>query len=166
MDMFSLTSVTDYIAVYAAVLSTLLLIWDVYKHKTRGARLALRANKNLQIHGGTAFQYDQDELWASVSVTNVGDLPITLTSFGVTIYTSTFNRWRGKAKGDKSYALLSPRVAVNLPVKLGPGDEWRPLVKQKVPNLPLDIGEELKTNVLVFEIWVANRKRPYTTRLK
>lgn len=162
--MSNLEQITVGIAIYAAILSTSLAIWDIYKYKTRGAKLRIHVAKDKVVYPD--YAEGDETLWISISVTNVGDQPITLTSLSVAIFENWIDRVRKKPKGDVCYSLPNPVVHKNLPLKLEPGEEWRPLVKQNAPNIDLDIGQESENNFVIFEISTSNRTKPYRARLR
>lgn len=148
-------------AVYAALISTFLGWFEWHKYKNRGAQVRVDARKDKMIIPDP--EYNKGTLWVSVSVTNVGDQPATITSLGCSIYKNRFMRW--KKKPDKCFAFANLRFVAPLPIKLSPGEEWRPLVKQESPEQDIDLGISAQEGVVMFEIGVAHLRKPVQTRL-
>jgi len=70
-------TLTENIAIYAAILSSALFAWEIYKHFTRGAKINLVVSKNMVL---IPDPIQDGKLWIKVTATNVGDQPTTLTS--------------------------------------------------------------------------------------
>lgn len=63
------------IAAYAAVVSTFVLGWDVYKWLTSGAKIDLSASAGMKIFGGPITD---SKTYISITAWNVGDQPTTI----------------------------------------------------------------------------------------
>lgn len=159
--MFNFAEITDYIALYAAVLSTLIFIWEMYKHFTKGPRLRVEVSKDQLIIPDPAHE---GKKWVSVSVTNVGDQPATITSLGCCLYKNKFDLFRKKAEA--CYVFPNPRLAKEMPVFLSPGEEWRPLVAQENDAQGIDLGEIAKQKIVQIQIGVSHKRKSICQRLR
>jgi hypothetical protein len=112
-------------AVYAAVVSTVVLVWDVVKWRMSGPRLRLTVQTRLALLGNG--QLDTTTC-LGVQVTNYGDSPTTLMSFGALMYK---NDWLALVQADRpEFGLVFPEgpgVPI-LPRVLEPGQQWLGLV--------------------------------------
>ena len=114
---------TDIAAWWGAVIATAVLIWDIYKWRTAGPRLAV------DVRSGMKFFNDpnrKDDFFITVRIANTGDRPTTITNMGFAYYSSFL-----------SYLLEKPTKAVTifrpgtpLPHILRPGDIWDGAAKQ------------------------------------
>lgn len=92
-------SATDLIAIYAAVVATGVLLWDVYKwRRTERVRLVGRVMSNAVLAGpGYA---DTGERWISLNVDNRGHVACTVTHFYVVAYSGWFQWMRGRSESN------------------------------------------------------------------
>lgn len=111
---------TTALAVWGAVVSTGVLVWDVYKWRTAGPRLRLYARGGMKQMGSV---YEGDKIYITAKITNFGDRPTTITLMYFEYYTSRWAMWRRKQHGP-SYLIPEPSVAQPMPFKLKPGNEW------------------------------------------
>ena len=73
------------IAAYAAIISTFVLGWDVYRYLTSGARIKLSVTMNKNFWGGV----DKNEENYIFSIAqNIGGRPTTITNLGGRYYSS------------------------------------------------------------------------------
>ena len=110
---------TKLVAWWGALLSTIVLFWDIYKYRTAGPRLCFR------VRGGIILvPSDVKRTFVSSEVTNRGDRPTTITNLCVAYF-----------KKPRSLAWLRNRSTINmvvknpiggppLPFKLEPGNVW------------------------------------------
>lgn len=129
-------------------------------HLTRGARLKVRVSKGMQLRLGTV--YDEERLWVSVSVTNIGDQPTTITSFGCVIYASRLEQWRSKS--EFRFVFNGHEVAAPLPILLSSGENWNPLVPQS--DADMDLSDKSQEMIVMMEIKASHKTKPIRVRLK
>ncbi len=68
---------TGLIAGYAAVVATVVFLWDIYKWKRTGPRISFTASPNMKIYGDPERE---GETYINVRATNIGDKPATITT--------------------------------------------------------------------------------------
>ncbi len=118
-------SPSDIAAWWGASVATLVFAWDIYKWKTTGPRLVVRAVPNMQELGDP-----EEKKLISVEVTNRGDRPTTLTHLAFYGYPS----WLSKAvrrRNKKVGIVPRPGGGQGLPFVLAPGERWLGLAEQK-----------------------------------
>lgn len=126
---------TELIAVYAAVVATIVLLWDIYKHILSGPRIRLEVTANMRIYGDP--RVSEDDLFIDATATNVGNLPTTIRVLGFRHYKS----WRQRIVGRSDcQAAIVRTVLQPLPHILEPGKVWTDLIQQspKVERLAND----------------------------
>ena len=149
----------DPVAIYAALVATTILIWDVVKWLRSGPRLKVRANSNMIIlndpdprrHGKT---------FISVMVTNVGSSPTTITNLGGVYFR---NRWdQLRRKPDKQFVVTSPEAAKHLPLPhvLRVGEEWSGLIDQTP-----EFVQMAKNGLLYATVSQSVKSRPVNVRI-
>ncbi len=118
---------TLFIAGYAAIVSTMVLLWDIYKWKTSGVKLHARGAMGMIMVGDPSF--DGAKL-VTVTVTNQGNAPTTITGMGFLLYK---NRWHAVFRPQNpviSFIVPEPSDAQIPPFKLNPGEQWMGLARQ------------------------------------
>lgn len=149
----------DPVAIYAALVATTILIWDVVKWLRSGPRIKVRMNPNMKIindpdprRTGKTFIY--------VIVTNVGFSPTTITNFGGVHFR---NRWdQLRRKPDKQFYITSPEAAQHLPLPhvLKVGEEWSGLIGQTP-----EIVQMAKNGLLYAVVFQSVKRRPVSVRI-
>jgi hypothetical protein len=110
---------TDIIAIYAAVVATGVLLWDVYKwRQTERVRLVGRIMADARL-AGPGFS-DTGERWISLTVDNRGHLTCTVTHFFVVSYANWFQDWRSRSVFNAIVNTVGTR-GNNVPHLLEPG---------------------------------------------
>jgi len=104
----------DLIAIYAAIVATLVFLWDIIKWWRKGARLHMRCNTNMII-----VPSDSSEKYIIVNIANNGDLPTTIQSMSYMNYSS---KWPIIRKRDNTAFLVNE---TSLPHILRPGEYWQ-----------------------------------------
>ena len=149
----------DPVAIYAALVATTILIWDVVKWLRSGPRIKVRANSNMKIlndpdpsrHGKT---------YIFVIVANVGFSPTTITNFGGSHFR---NRWdQLRRKPDKQFYITSPEVAQHLPLPhvLKVGEEWSGMIDQTP-----EFDQMAKNGLLYADVYQSVKSRPVSVRI-
>jgi hypothetical protein len=85
----------DPIAIYAAVLSTFVFLWNVYVWWNSGPKLAVSATMNMLVIGGFPTD-DEKKLYLIVRATNVGSKKTTVTNVVIFSFNSLWQRLRGR----------------------------------------------------------------------
>jgi hypothetical protein len=115
---------SDAAAWWGAVVATIVLLWDIYKWKTTGPRLVVKAVPGMQELGDRT-----EKKLISVEVTNRGDRPTTLTHLAFIGYTSLWNRLRRKRSAKVGF-VPRPGGTQPFPYQLPSGDRWLGFAEQ------------------------------------
>ena len=113
------------IAVYGAIVSTLVLIWDIYKWKNKGPKIEGRITSNMI--GINAPEY-QDKKLTVVNITNTGDKPTTITNVSLKFFKSKIKKFFKKS--DQLIFVATPSISHPIPYVLNPGFEWKGIIIQ------------------------------------
>lgn len=105
----ALGTISLIIAIYGAIVATIVAAWNIYREATNRGRLRVQAVEADMIAPGVGA-IANGKLW--IKVTNVGRQSIFLTKIG----------GRNKRGSTRSHFVLI--TAKQLPVKLEPGEEW------------------------------------------
>ena len=145
---------SDIAAWWGAGLATLVLVWDIYKWKTAGARLTVKVVPGMQMAGDPT-----EKLHILVEAVNRGDRLTTLTHLAVYQYASAFDRARGKRKA----SLLVPKPGGNdLPYELEPGKRWTGLMDQSALIKQLDGATEYLSVAIVHSARSKDHRVPFS----
>lgn len=111
---------TDFVAWYAAFVATAVLLWDIVKYYRSGPQISGEARAGMESYG---IPDTEGKSLTTVRLTNTGDRPTTLLSWGFYYYPA------GASLDDKesrqSFIVKGGLAGVGeLPKKLGPGDIW------------------------------------------
>lgn len=110
---------TQLVAWWGAIVATLVLLWDVFKWKTSGARLRVQVSTNMQTFSGVV---EDDNTYVLAVVVNVGSHPTTITHLTMHYYKNMWARLRGKPI--KSMLVAKPSTNQPIPYILKPGEQW------------------------------------------
>src|SRR6266850_3902506 len=99
----TMTEKAGIVAWWGAVLSTIVLLWDIYKWRTAGPKLRVVAQSGLE---GINMPELDGKILFSIDVTNYGDRPTTITSVCLMHYSSLLSRVRKRA--DRTFLLPIP----------------------------------------------------------
>lgn len=109
---FSFGGTIDPVALYAAILSTIIAVWEIIKWRARN-RIEVRCNANM-IH----FPAANDNTYIVTTVVNKGEFPTTLTHL-VMFY------WENRI--DRIFKKPAKTMLVNtdqVPKVVNPGEQW------------------------------------------
>lgn len=121
---------TLWIAIYAAFVSTALLLWDIYKHATSGPNIRLQVYTDVELKFSPLRPVKPTDRFVRVFAQNIGDQPSTVINVGLCYYKS---RWR------QVFRPKSPNQAYNFPRrffgnelldKLDVGAQWSQVYPQ------------------------------------
>ena len=117
---------TDIVAWWGAIIATTVLVWDIYKWRTSGARIRLLVQSGMKLFGDPDME---DDTFITFKVTNIGDRPTTITAVGFRHYETLFSRLRKKV--NKACIITNPEFNhQRLPYVLEVGEEWMGGTKQ------------------------------------
>lgn len=112
------------LAIWGAVLSSALAVWDVYKWRTSSRpRLSIFASGNMQQVGSP-----DKRVFVMVKVTNTGDKATTLNILALKYYATKPRRF-GRSIPTKE-GIFQPNTPTPFPYKLEVGSEWTGLVEE------------------------------------
>ncbi|WP_076835908.1 hypothetical protein [Burkholderia pseudomallei] len=107
------------IAGYAAIISTFVLGWDVYKWLDSGPKVRLTASTGMKMVGGGQID---PKTYVSVTAVNLGDRATTITNLGLLYYDSWISLRRNKAK--KAFIVATPSQAQPISYRFEAGAQW------------------------------------------
>lgn len=121
---------TDYIAIYAAIVATIVLLWDIYKWLwSARLRLTGRVSTNMMILD-SMNPTGSEERYIVLNVENRGGIPCTVTNVVLAHYKTGIEWIRGKPSSN-AVITHSNEFGYSLPYKLEPyGGEFRSKVLQ------------------------------------
>ncbi len=143
------------VAWWGASLSTVVFAWDIYKWFHQGPKLNMVAYPNMRVYGDR----DREEYrWISVTVSNRGDRPATITTVGFEGYPNLLAQARNK----QSFAAVVPRPSDSqpLPHVLQPGTQWLGLFPQDD-----EIEKLARTGRLCVSVHHSHRPKPLRQRI-
>lgn len=156
---FTLKFITnlDPIAVYAAVIATLVLFWDVFKWLSRGPKLKVDLLPNREIYGAS-FQKLEDKEFVIIKIYNRGETTTQITNISLTLYKSKWKKFTNKPL--KCFVIPKPEITQEIPYKLNSGDEWTGRIEQNA-----DLEEMAKNGILICEIRHSFSDKPIEKRI-
>lgn len=159
MTIFANITSTEMVAWWGAILASSVLLWDVYKWKSQGPKLVMRISSNVQVYGDPLRE---GKIWVSVTVSNVGDRPTTISSVGIEYYTGWIKRLQNRA--EKGYVFPHTNDSVPLPKVLNPGEEWTGLIPQ-LTHKECDVETLSQTGHLMIWLSRSDKQRVLQKRL-
>jgi len=106
---------------WGAIVASVVLLWDIFKWFTKGAKIIVTATPNMQIVNHAEGRLDEGML-IFVEAINIGDMPTTITHLAFFQYESLFKKWRNKP--NTQGAILRQGIGYELPHLLNPGERW------------------------------------------
>ena len=117
--------ITTIIAWWGAILSTLVLVWDIYKWKMSGPKIRFTVQTGME--SINMPKYDGKTLILT-NVTNYGEQPTTITNLGLLWYKSIWSQIRSRP--DKAFVIPNPNFDFPLPFQLTQGSVWSGITVQ------------------------------------
>jgi hypothetical protein len=154
MNLF-LISPTSVVAWWGAILSTIVFMWDIYKHRTAGPKLRFTAQTGME--SVNAPRYEGKTLILA-NVTNYGDRPTTITNLGYLYFKG--KRFLRKKAPDKAAIVPNPSTAQPLPFELKPGAVWMGIAIQDP-----QIEEWATTGILDMMLYHSHNQKPLRRRI-
>jgi len=140
----------EFLAWWGAIVSTIVLAWDIYKWKTAGAKLRISSSSNMESYNIPELE-GKDLI--TTNVANLGDRPTTITTVALVFYKSKFHKIFNKS--NKVFILPMPNTAQPLPFVLNPGGIWTGIGEQTK-----DIKRMASKGVLEWQVFHAQSKKP------
>ena len=153
---------TELVAWYAATVSTIVLLWDVYKWWRTGAQLRVLTQPNMiEVGAGTPWAPPGNGATRpkhiSVEIANVGGRKTTVTHIGLRHYSSMWSRIRRKTVWQA--VVPDPRPG-KIPFEIDVGGRWIGLIEQDEK-----IERDARTGRLYVVVGHATSKRLSLTRV-
>ena len=147
---------TKFLAWWGGILATIVFIWDVWKHVSKGPRLRVTVQTNMEMVNGPPAYHNKALLM--VRVVNIGDGSTTIENLGYLFFKK--RPWRLKANAEKAAVVNNPNPAQRLPHELGPGGVWIGTTIQEA-----QIEEWATTGFLYMCLYHSHSKREVRRRV-
>lgn len=145
------------VAWWGAILSTIVVLWDIYKWKTSGPKLKVDISANMQYFEQGTGRVD-DKTYVIVNIANVGQRLTTITNVGMQYYESRIKRIMKKPK--TSFIVTTPNQYLPTPYKLEAGTTWMATIVQTD-----DVVEMAKKGILDCLIYYSQSNKPFRKRI-
>lgn len=146
------------IAVYAAVVSTLVLGWDAYKWLASGPKVDLTVTTGMKLFGGVI---PDPKNYISVTAYNIGDRPTTITNLGGMYFDSWWRAYLTPKKFSRAFIITLPSQAQQIPYRFEVGDQWVGLAEQTD-----DLIQLAKDGYLFFILYTSGGSHGHRVRVK
>jgi hypothetical protein len=148
-----------FIAIYAAVLSTVVATLQIHKYLTSGVKLYLSLIADgMVVTPGVGVE---EKNLIILTVINRGDAPTMITNMILWECESLWQRWRSRPKA--SYVISSPQhlgYPQNVPGDLEPSKRWSGIIRQREDLIP-----NIRNGKFYVGITASHRNRPYLMRI-
>ncbi len=146
---------TIYVAWYAAAVSTIVLLWDIYKWMKSGPKLNIKAKPDM-----TRVLYTGNkEKSIFIEVTNTGSASTTLTHLVIYRYKNRLDAFFGRNLITQG-VVMDSSFGPNLPYELNAGGRWTGGISQE--DLIKKTGNE---GVLICGVNYTHADKPLKTNL-
>jgi hypothetical protein len=122
---FSTFSASDYAAWWGAIIASLALLWNVIVAVRAGAKMEISVTPNMEMYPPNPGQ--EGKTYIFLKAVNTGTSPTTITHFHGYQANSRMEYFRKK---HRPFIVGNNGYYKQLPVKLGPGEEWMGIVEQ------------------------------------
>lgn len=146
------------VAIYAAIVATGALALEVRRWFESGPKICVKASPNMTLIGGGAKEATD---LLVVNVVNRGDMPTTITNFGLLDYPNLWARWRRRPA--RSFVIPHPQPKGHPPIvpqQLSPGQQWMGMASPS----PEVVGD-VQTGTMWAAIYTTDRDQPYMARI-
>jgi hypothetical protein len=140
MEPTTLIDASTIAAWWGAIIASVVLLWDIFKWFTKGARMRVTAAPNMQEVNNNTGKLD-DKKTIFVEACNVGDLSTTITHLLVYEYNSRWDRLRNKPS---QHGFIPIKGSFALPYFLASGGRWDGQIDQE------DVIEKYDTDKLIY----------------
>lgn len=142
-----------WVALYAAVVATGALFLEVRRWFEGGPRIYVKASPNM-----TMFNHMEETTGLLVvNVANRGDVPTTITHFGIHQYPTLWKRFTGKPS--RTFIIPNPQPEGTppiIPAVLRPGERWMGMAHPRP-----EITGDIETGTFWAAIYTTDRDKPY-----
>ena len=149
-------TIYEALSVIGALTGTSVLCWDVFKWKTKHTNVSIEVATDMLFDSPTS-KSDNKKTWVAVTITNLGDNPVTLNSLSMSYYATRVMQFRKKPK---RLMIVNP-LCGTLPHKPLEGGYWLGAIHQTS-----ELEKMAKKGILVANMDIAGRKRPKRARIK
>jgi hypothetical protein len=146
----------EFLAWWGAIVSTLVLAWDIYKWKTTGAKLTITSSVNMESYN--IPEYEGKKL-VTANISNVGDRATTITTVALVFYKSKFHKILGKSS--KVFVLPLPSTVQPLPFVINPGAIWTAIGEQDE-----EVKEMAAEGILTWQVFHSQNRKPVSVVIK
>ena len=155
-------TLTDAIAIYAAVVATFVLVWDIVKFwRTGKPKIVVTMATNIIIVGGVGpLVIGGPPKHFRITITNRGDVGTTLTNLTLVAYRTRFHRLKKRSSLFNAVA-NNPNTAQPMPMVLGPNHTWTGLIRQES-----ELVTHAKNSAFYFEVWCSHTDKPTVVRVR
>lgn len=144
------------VAIYAAVLSTISILWQIWVWFRTGPRLRVTANTNMLVMGG----YNKnDQKYVVINVVNRGSAKTTITHVVMFTYKSVIYKMLNRP--DKSFVVKHDVLACQIPYVIDAGCTFMSMTTQND-----DMESLSRTSKLYMGVFHSFRARPVLTRIR
>jgi hypothetical protein len=144
------------VAIYAAVLSTLVFLWQIIVYLRDGARLKVSASSNMQMIDDNGLQ---PKKYIVVNAVNVGTADTTITHVVAFTFANRLQYWRRKQR--KAFIVNHASHAQPIPYVLEVGRQFMSLASQTS-----EMEELSRTDLLYIGVIHASGAKPVFARVK
>ena len=116
---------TTLIAWWGAILSSLVLFWDIYKWWSSGPKIRFTVQTGMESINMPGFD---GKTLILANVTNYGEQPTTITNLGLLYYKSIWSLIRKRP--DQAFVIPNPNTDFPLPFQLKQGSVWAGITVQ------------------------------------
>ena len=116
---------TTFIAWWGAILSSLVLFWDIYKWWSSGPKIRFIVQTGMESIDMPRFD---GKTLILANVTNYGEQPTTITNLGLLYYRSIWSLIRKRP--DQAFIIPNPNTDFPLPFQLKQGSVWAGITVQ------------------------------------
>jgi hypothetical protein len=146
----------NFIALYAAGLSTIIALWNFYQWWIKGPKLVGRAASNMVTYGGAP---QDGNTYCVLTVSNRGDAPTTVTNLGLLGYKSRLQYLINRHS--KAAVITAGGLGHPVPCQLVPGNEFTGFAIQNA-----ELEKWSRDHLLFMCMWHSMSNKPFRVRLK
>jgi hypothetical protein len=156
-DNFSIIHEIDPVALYAALVATIVLVWDVIKWM--GERQAVSLNVIVPAETMTETNGLESGPLAALSVSNIGNKPTTITHIVIQYYSNWIRVVANRP--NKTMWVPTPNARLPIPHELNIGRQWIGAV-----NYDENLKQMADNGYVYFEVYYTSGKKPVRARIK
>lgn len=143
------------VAWWGAIIATIVLIWDIYKWKTSGAKLRVTVSPHRVILNDPPRE---GNIYISIDIENIGDRPTTLQGIYLRHYMDFIKK---VVRRTSKQGYINADTNFPLPYVINPGTTWMGLVIQKK-----EIEDMSRQGYLYFDLKHSQNRRAKKMRIR